>query len=71
MKCPRCAGPMNFEEFRSVSSESGPWTYDGWRCVYCGEIVDALVILNRERARKARSEEGEGREKKRPERTRH
>ncbi len=47
MKCPRCGGLMNFEEFISASADSLPWNYEGWRCVYCGEVVDPLVIMNR------------------------
>ena len=50
---------MNYEEFRSVTSDSGPWTYDGWRCVYCGEIVDSLVLLNRERSKTLMQDESE------------
>jgi len=56
MKCPRCGESMNYEEFRSSSSESGPWTYDGWHCVYCGEVIDAIVVLNRERSRAVAAE---------------
>lgn len=55
MKCPKCRGEMKFEEFVNVASEGGPWSYEGWRCVYCGEIVDSLILLNRQ--------ETEGREK--------
>lgn len=42
---------MNFEEFVNVESEGGPWSYEGWHCVYCGEIVDPLILLNRKEAR--------------------
>lgn len=47
MKCLRCGGLMNFEIFTSASEGSMPWSYEGWRCVYCGEVVDPLVLLNR------------------------
>jgi uncharacterized Zn finger protein len=51
MKCPKCGGEMNFEEFINVASEGAPWTYEGWHCVYCGEIVDSLILLNRKESR--------------------
>jgi len=51
MKCPKCGGEMNFEEFVNLETEGGPWSYEGWRCVYCGEIVDPLILLNRKEAR--------------------
>jgi len=47
---------MSFEEFMSVT-EGMPWSYEGWRCVYCGEIIDALILYNRLRA-KTGEEEG-------------
>jgi len=56
MKCPKCNGDMNFEEFMYGGGGETPWSYEGWRCVYCGEIVDPLILLNRE-ASKMREEE--------------
>jgi hypothetical protein len=42
MKCPRCKGVMSFEKFY------GPHEYFfGWRCIYCGEIVDQVILENR------------------------
>jgi hypothetical protein len=48
MKCPKCGGVMNFEEFLYGGGGEIPGSYEGWRCVYCGEIVDPLILLNRE-----------------------
>lgn len=56
MKCPKCGGLMNFEEFLNVASDGMPWSYEGWRCLDCGEIIDPLILLNRE-ASKAPSKE--------------
>lgn len=47
MKCPRCGGLMHFEEFKNTQNDVY-WTYDGWRCVFCGEVLDPLILLNRE-----------------------
>jgi hypothetical protein len=42
MKCPHCTSSMTYEKF------FGPEEYFwGWRCVYCGEIVDDTILENR------------------------
>jgi hypothetical protein len=42
MNCPRCHGIMAYEKFY------GPHEYFfGWRCIYCGEIVDQVILENR------------------------
>ena len=51
MKCPKCGGEMNFEEFINLGADGAPWSYEGWHCVYCGEIVDPLILMNRKEAR--------------------
>jgi DNA-directed RNA polymerase subunit RPC12/RpoP len=51
MRCPKCNGVMNFEEFLYGGGGEIPWSYEGWRCVYCGEIVDPLILLNREESK--------------------
>lgn len=56
MRCSKCGGLMSFEEFMSVT-EGMPWSYEGWRCVYCGEIIDPLILFNRMKA-KVEDEEG-------------
>ncbi len=42
MKCFRCDGTMNYEKF--YGREESFW---GWRCLYCGEILDSVVLKNR------------------------
>lgn len=42
MHCPRCMGMMFYQKFYG-SNES----YWGWRCIYCGEILDQIIIENR------------------------
>jgi transposase-like protein len=42
MKCPRCSSSMVYEKF--YGSQEHFW---GWRCLYCGEIVDDIILENR------------------------
>ena len=42
MKCHRCGGVMVFEKFYGNSEE-----FLGWRCIFCGEIVDQVILENR------------------------
>ena len=43
MKCNRCGGLMCYEKFISQTFEN----YSGWRCIVCGEIVDEVILKNR------------------------
>lgn len=56
MQCPRCEGLMTLEEFRNAASEGMPWSYEGWRCLYCGEVVDPLILMNRMKVKSHREE---------------
>jgi len=43
MKCRRCGSMMVYERFY------GPHEYFvGWRCILCGEIVDQVILKNRD-----------------------
>jgi hypothetical protein len=42
MKCHRCGGAMVFEKFYGMCEE-----FVGWRCIFCGEIVDQVIMENR------------------------
>lgn len=42
MKCHRCSGMMIHEKF--YGSEEHFW---GWKCIYCGEVCDEIVLENR------------------------
>ncbi len=46
MECPRCDGLMLFEEFMDLD-ESDEYSFHGWRCVACGNIVDETIVNNR------------------------
>jgi hypothetical protein len=42
MRCGRCDGIMVFEKFYSQEN-----SFFGWRCLYCGEIIDKVILENR------------------------
>ncbi len=44
MICQRCGGLSVATHF-----EAGHiWEYDGWACLICGNIIDPLILLNRD-----------------------
>ncbi len=43
MKCDRCDGVMAYENFYD-----GQGRFWGWRCIFCGEIVDDMILENRQ-----------------------
>jgi len=47
MNCNRCSGMMTYEKFYGPHEQ-----FLGWRCVYCGEIVDEVILENRQWLRK-------------------
>ena len=42
MKCHRCNGAMAYEKFYGEDGD-----FFGWRCIVCGEIVDQVILKNR------------------------
>lgn len=42
MFCPRCDKPMFPERFYG-NQES----FLGWHCLYCGEVIDSVILENR------------------------
>ena len=55
MKCHRCNGIMFNERFYGLGEP-----FWGWRCVFCGEIFDPLILENRNHCGKiAMGEKGE------------
>ncbi len=42
MKCGKCGGVMTYEKFDSEED-----SFFGWKCISCGEIVDAVIWENR------------------------
>ncbi len=42
MRCPRCLSVMVFQKFYGPHEH-----FWGWRCIYCGEILDQTIMENR------------------------
>jgi hypothetical protein len=42
MKCYRCGGAMVYEKFYGNCD-----FFWGWRCIFCGEIIDQVILENR------------------------
>ena len=56
VNCHRCGGLMVYEIFCDPHDH-----FWGWRCIFCGEIVDQVILENRQRAKtKGESIRGEG-----------
>lgn len=51
MKCHRCGSIMVYESFYGLNEQ-----FSGWRCILCGEIIDQVILENRQTGpgRKAR-----------------
>jgi hypothetical protein len=41
--CHRCGGVMAYENFYGLQEH-----FWGWRCILCGEIVDRVILENRQ-----------------------
>jgi len=46
MRCYRCSGDMVYEKFYGPHEH-----FWGWRCIFCGEIVDPVILENRDSSR--------------------
>jgi len=42
-KCLRCKGAMIYDKFCGAREQ-----FWGWKCVICGEIVDPVILENRQ-----------------------
>ena len=42
-KCFRCRGAMIYDKFYGLQEQ-----FWGWKCVICGEIVDPVILENRQ-----------------------
>ncbi|HUJ79415.1 MAG TPA: hypothetical protein VLY45_03755 [Nitrospiria bacterium] len=51
MNCPRCKGVMALERFCDLYDETGELCFMGWRCITCGEVVDPVIVRNRQHHR--------------------
>jgi hypothetical protein len=45
-RCSRCGGLMTLQKFYSLSE-----VFWGWKCLLCGEIVDPVILENRQNLR--------------------
>ena len=52
MKCHRCGSVMVYERFYGSGGN-----FLGWRCISCGEILDEVILENRQ-ARSGRQSGG-------------
>jgi hypothetical protein len=43
MRCHRCGSVMVYERFYGPDEH-----FSGWRCVLCGEIIDQVILENRQ-----------------------
>jgi hypothetical protein len=42
MNCTKCQGKMYAEKFYFQTG-----TFQGWRCIACGDIIDPVILLHR------------------------
>jgi hypothetical protein len=49
MRCPRCNNGMIYDKFYGHFD-----SFWGWKCLICGELVDQVVLENRELMRMGR-----------------
>lgn len=49
MRCSRCGGEMAYEFFQDMEDDTGNLFFYGWRCIICGEILDSVIMSNREK----------------------
>jgi hypothetical protein len=47
MECHRCLGFMVEEAFEDMQDDTGVLSFQGWRCLICGEILDQTILKNR------------------------
>jgi hypothetical protein len=48
-RCRRCDGLMVQEHCMDLFDDTGQMDFPALRCVQCGEVVDAVILLNRQR----------------------
>ncbi len=52
MKCHRCGSVMVYEKFYGHHEH-----FVGWRCILCGDIVDQVILENRQTKMSGQSKE--------------
>ena len=48
MPCPRCRGLMVPDQFGDPQYDGGYCSFQGWRCLCCGNILDPVIIRNQQ-----------------------
>ena len=48
MTCIRCDGLMVMDRFDDVRDDTGHYNFHAWRCLVCGEVIDPVIISNRQ-----------------------
>lgn len=48
MQCPRCRGLMVPDQFFDFHHDGGYLSFDGWRCLCCGNVLDLVILGNRQ-----------------------
>lgn len=69
MNCSRCQGLMCAVDFLLSASTSGQDCSSGWRCIICGDIIDAVIVWNRIRTKSPRLSPSKQKPARRPFRT--
>jgi hypothetical protein len=49
-RCSRCGGLMVIEQGFDLLDRGGHFDFRAWRCVQCGEFIDAVILQNRQRS---------------------
>ena len=47
MSCPRCHNPLVPEVFVDYEADGDSMSFLGYRCVICGDILDATILRHR------------------------
>ncbi len=50
MRCERCNGLMVSERICDLQGMNSDLCVDGYRCLLCGNLVDAMILENRQRS---------------------
>lgn len=45
--CVRCGGLMVLDHYIDLQDDTGQIGMDAWRCMCCGEVIDAVILENR------------------------
>ena len=47
-QCPRCGGLLVLTYYQDILEDSGETTIPALRCAICGEIIDPVILANRQ-----------------------